>query len=158
VLATYEKNVFSCSTNYMKMPETMASSFADWPGSESGRLDAAIFGLYFDQLWLQGLCAAVATLAVFGSLRISTTDEYEVTNALFNLFPQLLVDSAMKRPLSIKGLGTLLYQKRRSMERSVYSGFRQSEAELMALYPLGQIGELGRIAAPRGLPTLERAN
>jgi hypothetical protein len=51
-----------------------------------------------------------------------------------------------KTPLSIKGFGSLLYEKRREMERWAISGLERTDSEISAAFPITQIGEFGRVA------------
>jgi hypothetical protein len=133
-----------CIGIYMKMSSTMAGSFDAWPAQASTQLQAAIFCLYVDLIWLQSACEAVAAMILAESPQISARLEYDLTRGVTERFPELKSGIEVKQPLSIKGLGSALYQKRRQLERWAYSSFTRDADELTTAFPIGQIGDLGR--------------
>lgn len=133
-----------CIGIYMKMSSTMAGNFDIWPKGTPDKFQATIFCLYVDLLWIQSACDAVASMILTSATQVPIQLEHDLTSAIIDRFPEIQSDPHVKLPLSIKGLGSALYQKRRQLERWAYSSDTRHPDELTTAFPIGQIGEFGR--------------
>lgn len=132
---------------YIKMPQTMADVFDVWLPSASEQFRASLFCLYLDFIWLQAACDAIASLLLAKNLVAQAGGEYQVTDATLQQFSELRDNTTALMPLSIKGFASLLYQKRRTMERWVYAGIDRTPDEIVSSLPVSQIGEFRRVVA-----------
>jgi hypothetical protein len=131
---------------YLRMPRSMASIFDQWSPTTNDSTRAVFFCLYLDLMWVQGACDGIANLILKKELRASTSSEYKITNELLQRFPELQSGALVKNPMSIKGFASLLYERRREMERWAISGLDRTDSEISATFPITQIGEVGRVA------------
>ena len=102
---------------YLRMPRSMASIFDQWSPTTNDSTRAVFFCLYLDLMWVQGACDGIANLILKKELRASTSSEHKITSELLQRFPELQSGALVKNPMSIKGFGSLLYERRREMER-----------------------------------------
>ncbi len=132
---------------YMRMPRTMADVFDGWIPSATEHFRAAVFCLYLDLMWVQSACEAIAHLLLTDTFNSPSSAEYGITRELLERFPELRERGPVQGSITIKGFGSLLYQKRRTLERWIYSGIDRKEDEIMEAFPVAQIGEFGQETA-----------
>lgn len=141
---------------YLRVPLYQAALFKAWPAGDE-TLRAAVFSAYTDLIWVQAACEGLASLLANRIVRASTSREYDLTDQLLQDHPELLSGSHYKRPLSLIQLGRLIQARRRDLEKLALSASDISATDLNALFPLAQIGALGRSAAERIAQFLARS-
>jgi hypothetical protein len=129
---------------YLRAPTHQSVSFSKWMPAAASHLKAAVFSLYIDLLWLEGLIDAVTTLCHRRLLRFPAAAEYSVTAGVLTKHPELMSLPDHTGKLTLKRFGALLHSRRRELENYAVSNLTVSPADLARLFPLGQIGDLGR--------------
>jgi len=129
---------------YVKVPETVAAAFERWMPTADETFRSMIFCLYLDLVWIQAALDATAARILFMKRPVTIASEHATTHKILDRFPELIVDSKFKEPLSIKAMSSLVYEKRRALERWCTAGIEPSREAMSKVLPFAQVGEVGR--------------
>jgi hypothetical protein len=132
---------------YIKMPSTLASVFDRWLPNMPSELRASIFSLYIDLIWLQSLLESISQMLIDKQLDAAPSKEQKRAQTILDRYPELINDTKLKAPFSFKRFASLVYEKRRTLEKWALAGVEPDTKELHTLFPLGQIGQLGQAIA-----------
>src|ERR1039458_1946475 len=129
---------------YLKLTLSPLTRFRIWPvGDEAIR--TAVFSTYIDLLWLEPLLEAVAHLTAKRILRSKPEREYAACAAVLRKHPELAIGE--KSQCSFISLARLIESRRIELELLALAKASLSIEKLSELYPVGQVGDLGRSAA-----------
>jgi len=134
----------NCIGIYIKMPETLAGAFDTWIPAFPLELRASVFCLYIDLIWLQSLMEAVAQMLVEKRLDAPPSKERKLTQRVLDRYKELNADARQTGPFSFKRFASLLYEKRRTMEKWALTAAEPEKERLSRAFPLTQIGSFGR--------------
>jgi hypothetical protein len=129
---------------YLRVPEHQSASFSKWMPGADPHLKAAIFSLYLDLLWLEGLVDAITTLCHRRILRFPAAAEYSVTAGAIARHPEISCGADHTDKFTLKHFGALLHSRRRELENFAVSNVVIPAADLTRSFPLGTVGDFGR--------------
>lgn len=132
---------------YLRVPVYQSVTFDRWLAQYGETLSGTLFGLYLDLLWLDALTTSISSLIVGRVFKAPPTSEYALTGEVFNRHPELLAETDAVPQCSIKRLSTVFYKKWRTLQRFAFSSLPLDIDGLARLFPIGQIGDLGRSVA-----------
>jgi Cdc6-like AAA superfamily ATPase len=132
---------------YIRVPETLANVLSDWPAGSADNFRGTLFCLYIDLMWVQSLTEALSELVLRKIIKASPQKEFALTESILVRYPELLREVSLSSPFTLKKFATVVYQKRRTLEKWALSETHIQKETLQELYPLGGLGEFGRSVA-----------
>lgn len=129
---------------YIRLPETLASVFNKWISHTSEDLRGTIFCLYIDLIWTQSLLEAVTRLILNRTLKALPQEEYAITDVIKSKYPELVISSKGSPDFSFKRFASMIYDKRRNLEKWALANAVLDQEILAQSYPLAGPGDFGR--------------
>ena len=136
-----------CLGIYLRIPLYPASALDTWHIDDDAVRGAA-FATYLDLVWIEAALEAVAQLLAIRVIRSTAARENALIGHLLENRPELLREEDRDNlPRGLKPAARLFHQRRRELEKLAIARAPLTPLKLTELFPIGQIGELGRDAA-----------